>query len=137
MRIHLLRTGAHKANSSDKGGGLGALTTLARAVEQEKFRDELSLQLTNETKALDVLRAEVTASSPHARVHRRKSAFSRTCLITLLSCGTGDQSAYEGWPGFRIEAFIQPGSSYPYSVFDGRKHVPGIVLFFHGRRCFA
>ncbi|CAN0030392.1 unnamed protein product, partial [Pylaiella littoralis] len=27
-----------KANSSDKGGGLGALTTLARAVEQEEFR---------------------------------------------------------------------------------------------------
>lgn len=50
---------AHQASSSEKGGGLGALTTLARAVEQEERREELSLQLTKETKALDVLAAEV------------------------------------------------------------------------------
>lgn len=50
---------AYQVNSADKGGGLGALTTLARAVEQEDRREELSLQLNKETKALDVLGAEV------------------------------------------------------------------------------
>lgn len=53
-----------QAKSSDKGGGLGALTTLARAVEQGERREELSLQLVKETKALDVLGAEVGKHVP-------------------------------------------------------------------------
>lgn len=48
-----------QTKASDQGGGLGALTTLARAVEQEERREELSVQLAKETKALDVLAAEV------------------------------------------------------------------------------
>jgi len=48
-----------QTKSSDEGGGLGALTTLARAVEQENHREELSTKLVEETKTLDVLKAEV------------------------------------------------------------------------------
>lgn len=49
--------------SADEAGGLGALTTLARAVEQESRREELSLQLGDETRTLDMLAAEVSGRS--------------------------------------------------------------------------
>lgn len=49
-----------QTKSSEEGGGLGALTTLARAVEQENRREELCVKLAEEMKYLDVLKAEVT-----------------------------------------------------------------------------
>lgn len=53
-----------QTKASDQGGGLGALTTLARAVEQEERREELSVQLAKEIKELDVLAAEVGRHAP-------------------------------------------------------------------------
>lgn len=63
-----------QSDSADKGGGLGALTTLARAVEQEERREELSLQLTKEVKALDVLGAEVGKRVPGGAVVQHLSS---------------------------------------------------------------
>ncbi|CAB1110918.1 unnamed protein product [Ectocarpus sp. CCAP 1310/34] len=48
-----------KSKAADNGGGLGMLATLARAAEQEDRREELSMQLAEETRTLDVLGAEV------------------------------------------------------------------------------
>lgn len=49
-----------QANSSNKGGGLGALKTLALAVEQEAMREELCAKLVEEARILAVLGAEAS-----------------------------------------------------------------------------
>lgn len=51
---------AAQANESNKGGGLGALETLAQAVEQERRRQELSSQLEEEARSLDAIGAEAS-----------------------------------------------------------------------------
>lgn len=49
-----------QVNESGKGGGLGALETLAEAVEQERRRQELSSQLEEEARYLDAIGAEAS-----------------------------------------------------------------------------
>lgn len=51
---------ATQVNEPNKGGGLGALETLAEAVEQERRRQELSSQLEEEARYLDAIGAEVS-----------------------------------------------------------------------------
>eukprot|EP00903_Cladosiphon_okamuranus_P012921 g12064.t1 len=63
-----------KAKTSDEGGGLGALIILARAVEQEERREELSAQLAHELKALDILGAEVLRLEGRTRALQESSA---------------------------------------------------------------
>lgn len=49
-----------QADESNKGGGLGALETLAQAVEHEHRRQELSARLEEEARSLDAIAAEAS-----------------------------------------------------------------------------
>ncbi|CAM9206112.1 unnamed protein product, partial [Scytosiphon promiscuus] len=98
-----------KDKFADKAGGLDALTTLARAVEQENRREELSSQLADETRTLDMLAAEVLRLEARTRALEEGAAASTFASVTRGL--KGDAAGVDGLAQARVALALKSASA--------------------------